>query len=157
MNTIARAANGAWSAVCLLVAAVLTGLFIYWAVLQQPFITIDKNVVQSEYRVTAGSLLYIDNPVEPSEAVAKVQYTAVLIKDQFTKYALPSPDVASRAEVEDAETVVAPTKPAAPLYAVFIPSYIQPGKYKYQITASYKLNPFRTETLELPQLSITVE
>lgn len=157
MNTVAKAANGLWSIACLLVAAILVGMFFYWTLIQKPFVYVDAHAPQIEYKVTAGTLLYVDNPIVPAEAVAKINYSATLIKDQFTKYALASPDMASRSEVEDADTVVQPNKPAAPLYAVFIPSYVQPGTYKYRMTASYKLNPFRTETLVLPDLTIKVE
>jgi hypothetical protein len=159
MNTVAKAANGLWSVICLLVAMVLVGLFVYWTVIQKPFVFVDQNAPMPEYRVTAGSLLYIDNPVIPTEVVARVSYSGMLVKDgdQYTKYALASPEMASREEIEGADTVVRPTKPAASLYAVFIPSYVQPGTYTYKITATYKLNPFRSENIPLPDLTIKVE
>lgn len=157
MNTVAKAANGLWSLICLLVAMVLVGLFFYWTLIQKPFISVDTHAATVEYRVTAGSLLYIDNPVVPTEVLTRISYSGTLIKDQFTKYALASPDMASRDEVETADTVIQATKPAAPLYAVFIPSYVQPGTYTYRMTATYKLNPFRSETLQLPDMTIKVE
>jgi hypothetical protein len=159
MNRVAKAANGLWSLSCLLVAGVLVGLGIYWAILQQPFLAVQQGSPSVPYTVTAGSILYVENPVVPAEFVGKINYTGVLIQDEFTRYVLPSPDMASIATKQGAEleTVVQPMKPAAPLYAVFIPSYVRPGTYRYVVTASYRLNPFRTATLELPHLIIKVE
>lgn len=157
MNTLTRAASGVWSVTCLITAAILVGLFFYWVVLQRPYIELDEDNPVHEYRVTSGTILYVDNPLIPAEAVGRINYSATLVKDQFTRYALPSPDVASKSAVESADTVVRIGKPAAPLYAVFIPSYVQPGTYQYMVKASYRLNPFRTVTLDLPNLTITVE
>lgn len=158
MSTIAKAADGLWSVLCLMVGAVLIGLGLYWAVLQRPFLEVNTASVQKEYRVTAGSLLYIENPIIPADFAGKVDYANTLVIDQFTRYSLPSPEMARQEIAETNATKVVPvTKPAAPLYAVFIPSYVRPGTYKYVATATYRLNPFRTATVDLPQLTIVVE
>lgn len=160
MNTITKAANAAYSLVSFAVFAVLAGLFIYWAVLQRPFLDVNTERTQQVYTVNAGTILYMENPVIPAEFAGKVDYTGTLIStDQSTRYSLPSPDVARRevAELGGTTKVIPDAKPAAPLYAVFIPSYVRPGTYKYAVTATYQLNPFKTARLDLPVLTITVE
>lgn len=148
-----------WSMASILVCVSLVGLFVYWALLQRPVLHVSGERVQKEYVVTAGSLVYVENPVAPAEYTGRIEYTNALVsRDGTQRYVLPSPDVARQELRTDAAKKIVPSEvTTTPLYAVFVPSYVQPGDYTYRVTAQYRLNPFRTATLELPPMTIKVE
>lgn len=133
------------------------GLFVFWVFVQDIDLPSDLPSVPVEHTVVAGSIVYFENTAMPSDLAATVAFEGRLIQDGQVKYTLPSPDSVSRdVPIVGAETVAA-DKPRHPLYALFVPSYVRPGSYVYQVTATFRLNPLKTKMIELPPLIIRVE
>lgn len=158
MNTATRAANGLWSVACLMVAFGLVGLFVYWVCIQQPPQMTTESYSPASHVVAPGSIVYFETPIAPAEGVAAMAFRGDLMQGGERKYSLASPDSIPREELQDAqETTVLSAKPEHPLYALFVPSYVRPGDYEYHVTVTYRLNPFKTRTVDLPPIQITVE
>lgn len=161
MNAVTTAtkkvADGAWSVACMLVTGSLVMLFVYWLFIQQPPFAVTARAADTSYTVTSGSIVYFESPITPAELVALVSFSGRLVQNGQVKYQLASPDTISREVIQSADAaVIAPTK-ENPLYALFVPSYVRPGHYTYEVTATYRLNPFKTRRIELPPLNIYVE
>lgn len=156
MNTATRAASGLWSVICLLVTLSLVGLFIYWVAIQQPPQIAERAYTPAHQTVTPGSIIYFETPMVPSEYIAGVTFRGRLLQGGEVKYSLASPDSVPRDVLERSDAVVAGGA-EYPMYALFVPSYVRPGDYVYRVSVTYRLNPFKTRTSELPPINITVQ
>lgn len=158
MNTAAaRAASGIWSVACLSVTFGLLGLFVYWVCIQQPPRLVVDQAMPVHHTVSAGSIVYFEAPVLPADEVAGVTVEGQLVQDGKVRYYLASPDsVPEEVRRSGNETVIMDSA-EYPMYALFVPSYVQPGDYEYRVSVTYRLNPFRTRTTALPTINITVQ
>ena len=155
MNRVIRMLNGAWSVVCILAIGGLLWQGVYWALLQRPYLSVNTEGMALQYDAPAGSILYIENPIFPPDTLAQVDLQADLV-GEGTSYKLASPSE-SDVEVEELPLpALTKARPGYPVYPLFIPSYVKAGVYRYEVTASYRLNPFKTEQLVLPPVTITV-
>ena len=157
MNTATRAANGLWSVACLAVMFGLVGLFIYWVCIQQPPQLATERYVPAHHVVAAGSIVYFEAPVVPVEGFSEMSFRGSLMKEGKVVYTLASPDSVPREDLKDTPEKILSATPEYPLYALFVPSYVRPGTYTYQVSVTYRLNPFKTRTVDLPPITLTVE
>lgn len=158
MNTAAaKAASGIWSVACLSVTFGLLGLFVYWVCIQQPPRLVLGVATPAHHTVSAGSVVYFEAPVVSSDEVSGVSVQGQLLQDGGVRYYLASPDsVPAEVRKRMVETVIVESA-EYPMYALFVPTYVQPGEYVYRVSVTYRLNPFRTRTTELPPINITVQ
>lgn len=157
MNTATRAANGLWSVACLAVMFGLVGLFIYWVCIQQPPQLATERYAPAHHVVSAGSIVYFEAPLVPVEGFSEMTFRGHLLRGGKVQYTLAPPDSVPRDVIKDKPETILTAAPAYPLYALFVPSYVRPGHYEYQVLVTYRLNPFKTRTVELPPITITVE
>lgn len=158
MNKALAAADRVWGQLCLIVCLTLIGMFIWWMFLQPPLLTVAQSQSDSVYNVTAGSMVYLENPVIPPDTIAQVDYDGELHSlETKDVYSLDTVDSISSRVTEQVITTSDTVKPGQSLYGLFIPSYVRPGLYEFRMRATYRLNPFRSATLELPPVRIVVE
>lgn len=157
MNTATRAANGLWSVACLTVMFGLVGLFIYWVGIQQPPQLATERYVPAHHVVAAGSIVYFEAPIVPVEGFSEMAFRGSLTKGDTVVYTLASPDSVPREVLKDTPETILTAAPEYPLYALFVPSYVKPGNYEYHVSVTYRLNPFKTRTVDLPPISLTVQ
>lgn len=157
MNTATRAVNGLWSVACLAVMFGLVGLFIYWVCIQQPPRLAIERYVPAQHVVSPGSIVYFEAPVAPAEGFSEMTFRGSLMQDGKTVYTLASPDSVPRDILKDTPETILSATPEYPLYALFVPTYVRSGVYTYQVSVTYRLNPFKTRTVDLPPISVTVQ
>lgn len=157
MNTATRAANGLWSVACLLVTFSLLGLFVYWVCIQQPPRLAVDNYNPVQHSVTPGSIIYFEAPMSSSEGAVGMTFRGQLVQRGEVKYILPSPDSVPREELQHSSEKIISGAPEYPLYALYVPSYVKPGDYVYMVQVTYRLNPFKTKTTDLPPINISVQ
>ncbi len=158
MNTAAaKAASGLWSVACLSVTFGLLGLFVYWVCIQQPPRLAVERAAPAHHTVSAGSIVYFEVPVVPSDEVSGVIVQGQLVQEGKVRYYLASPDSVPEEVLRSGVETVIVDSAEHPMYALFVPTYVQPGEYEYHVSVTYRLNPFRTRTTALPAINLTVQ
>lgn len=155
MNKAMKILDGAWSVVCILTTGGLMGLFLFWVLLQRPYLTVNVEGMTTSYTAPAGSIVYIENPIYPPDTLTHVELVAELHSPQMS-YRLASPPDRKTQWYQGISQSYSTARPGYTVYPLFIPSYVKPGVYEYEATATYKLNPFKSESLVLPRVIITI-
>lgn len=155
MGSLFKALDSMWSVACIVICGGAICTFLYWVVIQQPELAVNTDGMITEYTAPAGSVLYVENPIFPPDTVAQIDLSAELLSEDIS-YRLASPSDTHQRRRGDTDTQLQTGRPGYPMYPIFIPSYVKAGVYKYIVTAEYKLNPFRSATLELPPLTLTI-
>lgn len=161
MNKAARLANGLWSLCCIALAVSLVCVFVYWRFLQGPTLSVDASTGEyvTQYEAQPGSVVFLENPIYPPDTVTQVNISAELygVTDPKAVYPLTHDAMErfTQSQTEQLE-IVSHARPGYPVYSIYIPSYVKPGTYRYEVYADYKLNPFKRERLQLPTLTFTI-
>ncbi|WDS62549.1 hypothetical protein UFRH6_123 [Pseudomonas phage UF_RH6] len=162
MNKTIEVGKSLWEVVCssvsALVAAGLLMMFVYWMILQPAPLSINSEGLELNYKAARGTLMYVENPISPPNTSIQVELSAELIGvDNSSRYLMSSRDSRDMIVIDDADLRPANVRIGYPLYGVYIPPYVKPGTYHYEVEARYRLNFFREEKLKLPTITITVE
>lgn len=159
MNKVKAYCDAGWSALSMAVTVGLLCALAYWTVLQRPVLTFTTEGLKTTYTVTPGSVAYLENPVYPPDTTLRLQISSELrrVDGAGGGYRLASVDSRDGFRPGKDEQRLSYVRPGYPVYSVFIPSYVAPGRYTYSATATYRLNLFRTTTLSLPDLTVIVE
>jgi hypothetical protein len=158
MNKVKRYCDAAWSGISLVTVISLFAALLYWTVLQRPPLTYTTEGLKTTYVTGKGMPVYLENPIYPPDTTLPVQISASLINNEGTGgYRLASINSRDGFKPSAKEALLSYVRPGYPVYGAFIPSYVKSGSYTYKATATYRLNLFRTVTMELPDLTIVVE
>ena len=162
MNRTLEVGKSLWEVLCSavsgLVAAALIGLFVYWTFLQPAPLAVNTDGLELNYQTARGSIVYIENPISPPNTGMQVELRGELVGVETTdRYLMTSRDSRDMIVIDDPDLRPSYIRIGYPVYGVFIPPYVKPGVYHYQVEAKYRLNFFREETIHLPPVTITVE
>lgn len=158
MNKVKGYCDAAWSVMSLTVVVSLLASLLYWTVLQRPPLTTNVEGLTTTYTAYPGTQVYLENPIYPPDTRLEVAIKPILVSSSGTgTYRLPPVEARDGFKPSLTDQKMSFARPGYPVYGVFIPSYVKPGKYTYQATATYRLNIFRTVTLNLPELTVVVE
>lgn len=158
MSKVRAYCEAGWSGLSMTVFVGLLACLLYWTVLQRPTLTFDTAGLKMSYVATRGTQLYVENPIYPPDTNMSVQISSTLREvNGYEDYRLSSIDSRGSFKPSIDEPKLSFVRPGYPVYGVFIPSYVKPGIYTYKAQATYRLNVFRTITLELPELTVIVE
>lgn len=158
MNRVKRCADVVWSGLSMATFFGLLSMALYWSVLQRPALTYNAEGIKTFYSTSAGATVYFENPIYPPDTNTRVQISPRLSASEGDdNYRLSAVDSTDGFKPGIKDTKLAYVRPGYPVYSVYIPTYVKPGVYTYRATATYRLNLFRTATLELPRLTIVVE
>jgi hypothetical protein len=132
---------------------------LYWAVLQRPALTYNTDGLKDTYTVSRGSTVYLENPLYPPDSNLRVVINPRMTgQDEVGgTYRLGSVDSSDGFRPSITEARLSYVRPGYPVYGLYVPSYVKPGTYTYRATATYRLNLFRTATLDLPAFTVVVE
>lgn len=146
-----------YSAVSGVVSLGLIALAVYWLVLQPAPLAVDTDGLELRYSVTRGTIVYLENPITPPMSSIPIELHGELVGiDNQQSYKLSTRDSRDMILLDE-ETRPPYIRLGFPLYGVYVPQYVKPGLYRYEVEATYPLNFFRRASLDLPPLTITVE
>lgn len=162
MNRTIEVGKSLWEVACSglsgLVSAGLFCLFIYWVFIQQAPLVADVHGLELNYHTARGTVMYVENPLSPPNTGIQVELRGELVGvDNGERYRMSSRDSRDMITIDDPAMRPAYIRIGYPLYGVYIPPYVKPGTYHYQVEASYRLNFFREETVNLPAMTVVVE
>lgn len=158
MNKVKAYCDAGWSSLSMIVFVGLLACFVYWTVLQRPPLATNIEGMKTSYTAARGSQFYVENPIYPPDNTMQVaikpNLAAVGGEDD---YRLSTVDSRDGFKPSTNEQSLSFARPGYPVYSVFIPTYVKPGIYTYRAKATYRLNLFRTVTMDLPELTVIVE
>lgn len=162
MNRTLEVGKSLWEAACSALSAIVTAgllmLFLYWLIIQPAALSLNEEGLSLNYTAARGTLIYIENPLNPPNSTVQVEVRAELVGvSTMNKYLLSSRDSRDMFVLDDPNVRPAYIRVGYPMYAVYIPAYVKPGVYLYQAEAKYRLNFFREEKVKLPTITVTVE
>jgi hypothetical protein len=158
MNKVRAYCDAGWSGLSMTVFVGLLATLLYWTVLQRPPLTFNVDGLKTSYVASRGATVYVENPIYPPDTTMSVQInSSIKSASGYDEYRLNPVDTRDGFKPSTNETKLSFVRQGYPVYGVFIPSYVKPGIYTYKAKASYRLNVFRTVTMDLPELTVIVD
>lgn len=156
-NKVSNLINALYGLLCVAISVGLSFLALYWMVLQESPLHIDTRDPRSYQVVHPGSLVYMQNPVQSDYALNSVYSAKITSVSTGVVYRLPTMDSQEMLRLSDSyDFFFGAKKDTHPLYPVYIPTYLPPGRYEYEMTVSYRLNPFKYVSTPLPKVTLLV-
>lgn len=162
MNRTLEVGKSFWEVACSsvsgVVAAGLIALCLYWLILQPATLAVNQDGLELNYVTARGTVMYVENPISPPNNGTPVELRGELLGvDTTDRYIMSSRDSRDMITIEDPAIRPPYIRIGYPLYGVYIPQYVKPGIYHYEVEAHYRLNFFREETIKLPTMTVKVQ